>query len=314
MGRSQRRGDQVFKAITLSAGLFVFVLLAAIAVFLITKAAPALQHDHTNFLTTKQFNAADPTSFGIAALAFGTLLTAALALLMAVPVAFGVALFITEYAPRRIATLLGYASDLLAAVPSVIYGLWAAFFLLGHLIGLQHFLSTYFGWIPLFSDPGGQALTYSKSVFGAAVILAVMILPIVAAISREVFRQIDPAQKEAALALGATRWEMIRTAVLPASRPGMVSAVMLGLGRALGETIAVALVIGNVTSINWHILIPGGSTIAANIANQFGEASALGRSALIASGLVLFALTLVVNFIARTVIARSGTRETSAAV
>jgi phosphate transport system permease protein len=308
-GPSAGRGDRIFKGLTLAAGVFVFLLLAAIGVFLIVKALPALHHDKANFWTTQTFNARLPDHFGVAALLVGTLLTSAIALVIAVPVAIGVALFITEYAPRRAAAPLGYISDLLAAVPSVIYGLWAVFFLLPHLIGLQKFLADYFGWIPLFHDPNGQAANYSKSIFAASLILAVMVLPIVTAISREIFRQVDPTQKEGALALGATRWEMIRTSVLPPSRPGVISAVMLGLGRALGETIAVALVIGNVQSINFKILVPGGSTIAANIANQFGEATQLGRSALIETGLVLFALTLVVNLVARIVITRSGTRE-----
>ena len=197
---------------------------------------------------------------------------------MAVPVALGVSLYVTQYAPRRVATYLGYATDMLAAVPSVVYGLWGIFYLLPHLIGTQVFLSKYFGWIPLFSDKNNLVSSYSKSVFGASVVLAIMILPIIAAISREIFRQVDPAQREAALALGATRWEMIRTAVLPPSWPGVTSAIMLGFGRALGETIAVALVIGNVYKIDWHTLIPGGHTIAANIANRFGEAGATGRS------------------------------------
>jgi phosphate transport system permease protein len=228
-----------------------------------------------------------------------------------VPVAIGVALYIVEYAPRRVATMLGYVTDMLAAVPSVVFGLWGLDFLLNHMYGVQQFLATYFGWIPLFKHPNGPANVFSKSVFGASVVLAIMVLPIVAAISREVFRQVDPVQKEAALALGATRWEMSRMAVLPPSRSGVVSAVMLGLGRALGETIAVALVIGNVDAISGHILVPGGNTIAANIANQFGEATPEMKSALIASGLVLFALTLIVNLVARYVILRSGTEERS---
>lgn len=309
---STGRGDRVFKALTLGAGVFVFVILAAIAGFLVVKGLPAIRHDKGNFLTETQFNAANPTKYGIGAMLFFTAFTSALALAIAAPVAIGIALFITEYAPRRIGTWLGYVSDLLASVPSVVYGLWGIFFLLPHLLGLQHFLTTYFGWIPLFRDQNGSALVYSKSVFAASLILAIMILPIIAAISREVFRQVDPAHKEAALALGATRWEMIRTAVLPPSLSGVISAVMLGLGRALGETIAVALVIGNIYFINWRILVPGGATIASTIASQFGDASVLGRSALIAAGLVLFALTLVVNLIARTVITRSGKREAAA--
>lgn len=310
--RSTRGGDRVFRWLTLGAGLLVFVLLAAIAVFLIAKALPALRDDKASFWTTKQWNPDFNARFGVAALAFGTLFSSVLALVMAVPVAVGVAIYITNYAPRRIATLLGYATDMLAAVPSVIYGLWGLLFLLPHLIGLQVFLNRYLGWIPLFSGSHSEVSVFSKSVFGAALILAIMILPIIAAVSREVLRQVDPAQKEAALALGATRWETVRTAVLPPSRAGIVSAVMLGLGRALGETIAVALIIGNVTEISAKILVPGGSTIAANIANKFGEAGSLGRNALIASGLVLFAITLLVNLIARFVIYRSGQSERTA--
>ena len=311
-GRSGRRGERVFKSLTLGAGLMVFVLLAAIAVFLVAKAIPALQHDKGNFLTTKEWDPDGSQVFGVGAMVFGTLLTSVLALAMSVPVAVGVALYITDYAPRRIATLLGYATDMLAAVPSVIYGLWGLLFLLPHLVGLQVFLNHYLDWIPLFAGNKSDVSTFSKSVFGAAVILAIMALPIIAAVTREVLRQVDPSQKEAALALGATKWEMIRTAVLPPSRPGIVSAVMLGLGRALGETIAVALIIGNTFSISPKILVPGGSTIAANIANRFGEAGSTGRSALIASGLVLFGITLLVNLAARFVIYRSGTTERSA--
>ena len=311
-GRSTRGSERAFRWLTLGAGLFVFVLLAAIAVFLIAKAVPAISRDKSSFLTTQGWDPDYTQHFGIAALAFGTLLSSVLALVMAVPVAVGVAIYVTNYAPRRIATVLGYATDMLAAVPSVIYGLWGLLFLLPHLVGLQVFLNRYFGWIPLFSGSRSEVSIFSKSVFGASLILAIMVLPIVAAVSREVLRQVDPGQKEAALALGATRWEMIRTAVLPPSRAGIISAVMLGLGRALGETIAVALVIGNVTTISAKILVPGGSTIAANIANKFGEAGGVGRNALIASGLVLFAITLVVNLIARFVIFRAGQSERTA--
>jgi phosphate transport system permease protein len=313
-GRSTRVGETTFKLITMSAGALVFAILAAIAIFLIVKASPALSHDKSSFWSTQIWDPDASGRFGIAALVFGTVVSSILALVMAVPVAVGVALFVAEYAPARLARLLGYATDMLAAVPSVVYGLWGFFFLLPHLVGLQVFLNRYFGWIPLFSGSQGDVNTVSKSIFSASVILAIMILPIIAAISREVVRQVDPAQKEAALALGATKWEMIRTAVLPPSRSGIVSAVMLGLGRALGETIAVALVIGNVFNVSSRILVPSGNTIAANIANRFGEAGNTGVSALIASGLVLFAITLVVNLIARYVIYRAGTEERSAAV
>jgi phosphate transport system permease protein len=310
--RATRRAESLFRGATLLAGVLVFVILGAIAAFLIAKALPALRQDEASFWTTKTWSPDGAKVFGIAALLFGTVLSSALALVMSVPVAIGVALYITQYAPRRFAAWLGYLTDMLAAVPSVVYGLWGIFFLLPHLVGLQVFLNHYVGWFPLFAGDKGEVSGYSKSILGAAIVLAIMILPIVAAISREVLRQVDPAQKEAALALGATRWEMIRTSVLPPSRPGILGGVMLGLGRALGETIAVALVIGNVFSTSLKVLPPGGNTIAANIANKFGESGELGRSALIASGLVLFALTLAVNLVARWVIYRSGTAERSA--
>ena len=250
-GRHGRRGDAVFRALVLGAGALVFVLLGAIAVFLVVKAIPSLRADTTSFWTTQQFTAnTGLAAFGIAAVLFGTVVTSALALVMSVPVGLGVSLYITQYAPRRVATLLGYLTDMLAAVPSVVYGLWGVYFLVPHLVGTQSFLVKYFSWIPLFKDPNGLTVYASKSIFAASVVLAIMILPIVAAISREVLRQVDPAQKEAALALGATRWEMVRTAVLPPSRAGIVSAAMLGLGRALGETLAVALVIGTTYKIN----------------------------------------------------------------
>jgi phosphate transport system permease protein len=310
----RRRGDTVFRWSTTAGGLLVLVLLAAISAFLVARAIPALTTDRGSFLTTRQWDPEGSQVFGIAALAFGTVVSSVMALALALPVAVGTAVFITHYASRRIATPLAYLVDLLAAVPSVVYGLWGYFFLLPHLVPVQRALSATMGWIPLFANPDGQASIFSKSVFGASVVLAIMIVPIISAVSREVIAQTNPGHREAALALGATRWETIRIAVLAPSRPGLISAAMLGLGRALGETIAVAIVIGSSFGISWHILVPGGNTIAANIANRFGEAGATGRSALIASGLVLFLLTLVVNVVARIVIARSGARERSAAV
>lgn len=310
-----RRGDRVFRGLTLAAGAFTLIVLAAIAIFLIVKALPALRADTKGFLTTREWLPdASPSVFGIAALAFGTLLSSALALVIAVPIAIGVALYTTDYAPRRIATVLGYVTDMLAAVPSVIYGLWGLYFLIPHLVPVQSFLARTFGWIPLFADPDNRTSVASRSIFAAAVVLAVMILPIISAISREVLAQVPTTNREAALALGATRWEMIRTAVLPPSRPGLISAVMLGLGRALGETIAVALVLAASFDVNWRVLTPGGNSIAANIATKFGESGNTGREALIASGLVLFAITLIVNLAARAVIYRSGAMERSAAV
>ena len=299
-----RLGDPVFRGLTLLAGGFVLAILVAIAAFLVFKALPAFSADTKSFWLTRIWQPdATPSVFGIAALAFGTALSAGMALLMAFPVALAVALFITEFAPRRIAAMLGYITDTLAAVPSVIYGLWGLYWLVPHLTPLQQWLHRNFGWFPPFGSPQGVP-DPSKSLFAVSVVLAIMILPIIAAIARETIRQVDPGLKEAALALGATRWEVIRTAVLPPSRGGLAGAIILGLGRALGETIAVALVLGISFGISWDVLLPGNNTIAANIATQFGEAGANGRAALIASGLVLFAMTMAVSLLARWIIYR----------
>lgn len=302
-GETGGLGDRVFFSATSIAGVIMVVTIVAIGVFLLNQALPALRHDTTNPLTTKAFDPeGSPASWGIAVLAFGTLLTSFLAILMAVPIALGVALFVTQFAPRRIAGLLGGIVDLLAAVPSVVYGLWGVAFLNVHLQSVNAWLHDNLGWFPLFGDSGGL---YSKSILLAAIVLAIMVLPIVAALSREVLLQVPESLVEGALALGATRWEAVRTAVLPPSRAGIVSAIMLGLGRALGETIAVALVLGFSPAITWHILGPGGNTIAANIATTFGEYASAGRGALIATGLVLFVITFVVNAAARAVVIRA---------
>ncbi len=297
-----RRGDRVFAGLSRGAGIALLAVLAAIGVFLVLRAVPALRANEGSFLTDVAWDPnARPPVFGIAALAFGTLLSSLLALVMALPVALGVALFISHYAPRRLAGVLGYVVDLLAAVPSVVYGLWGIFFLNEHVKTVSAVLDRSLGWIPLFDADG----VYGRSMFLASIVLAIMILPIIASLSREVFLQVPVSQQEAALALGATRWEMIRTAVLPFGRPGVIGATMLGFGRALGETIAVALVLSPGFVISLAILAPSqGNTIAANVALGFAEASETGRGALIASGLVLFAITLVVNMLARAVIYR----------
>ncbi len=298
----QRRGDRVFAAVSRAAGVLLLAVIVAIAVFLVLRAIPALRADTGSFLTTFEWdpNNAKPV-FGIAALAFGTLLAALLGLLLALPVALGVALFISHYAPRRLAGPLGYTIDLLAAVPSVVYGLWGILYLNPKIIDTSAFLADHASWFPLFANQG----IFGRSIFLASIVLAVMILPIIASLSREVFLQVPAANQEAALALGATRWEMIRTAVLPFARPGIIGATMLGLGRALGETIAVAVVLSPAFVVSIDILAPSkGNTIAANIASGFGEANPVGRGALIASGLVLFAITLLVNATARAIIYR----------
>ncbi|WP_459803390.1 phosphate ABC transporter permease subunit PstC [Herbidospora sp. RD11066] len=295
------RGDGPFRFASTGAGILLLVIMAAIAVFLIARAIPALQANTASFLGELTWNAnASEPKFGIAALAFGTVISSFLALIIATPIAIGVALFISHYAPRRLASALGYVIDLLAAVPSVVYGLWGIIFLVPFMVGPSKFLNDYFGWIPIF---GGDQVV-GRSMLVGSLVLAIMILPIIAAISREVFLQAPKLQEEAALALGATRWEMIRMSVLPFGRPGVISAAMLGLGRAMGETIAVALIFPATFTISFEILSANGNSIAANIANGFGEANDIGRGALIASGLVLFIITLLVNMAARWVISR----------
>jgi phosphate transport system permease protein len=284
------------------AGILVLVIMAAIAAFLVWKSIPGLQANTENFFTFEEwFPDDDPSRFGIAALAFGTLLSAVIAMTLAVPVGFGIALFIAQYARPRLANSLRYVVDLLAAVPSIIFGLWGLQWLMPRTVPLMEWLNDHLGFIPLFRNDLG---IYTRSIAIASIVLAIMILPTVSAISREVFSQVPIAHIEAALALGATRWEMVRTAVFPFGRPGMISAAMLGLGRALGETIAVALILSATFKINWQITEPGGNTFAANIALKWNEAGTTGLSALIASGLVLFVITLAVNMAARYIIAR----------
>lgn len=299
-----RRGDRNFLRLTRIAGIFILVIMGSIALFLIWKSIPAIQQVGLwKFLTTQEWNpSATPPVYGIATLIFGTFMSALIALCIALPIGYGVAVFIAYYAPRRIASPMGYLIDLLAAVPSIIFGMWGVYILMPHMVGVGMWLNNYLGWIPLFKNDLGQ---YTKSLLVAGVVLAIMIIPTIAAITREVFVQVPSAQIEAAQALGATRWETMRMSVFPFGKAGMISAAMLGLGRALGETIAVALVLSASSAINWHISEPAGNTIAANIALKWNESNALGLSALIASGLVLFVITLAVNMIARGIIARS---------
>lgn len=297
-------GDRLFRRLTTIIAITVLVVLGVMTIFLVTRAWPALRSAGTSFLTERQwFPDASPARFGIAALVWGTLVSSVVALAMAVPVALGSALYVTEYARPAVGRWIGYLVDVLAAVPSVVYGLWGLLFLVPRMVPAQRWLAEHMGNVAFFSNPEGA---YGKSIFAASVILALMVLPIVAALSREVFRQVPRQLREAALALGATRWEVIRTAVLPSSRSGVMGAVILGLGRALGETIAVALVLAATFDVNVAILRPGGNTIAANIATKFGESGSVGRSALIASGLVLFVITLAVTVVARRVVRSSG--------
>ena len=306
--RGKRRiGDVAFAGLAQGSGILILLILAGVAAFLIIQAWPSLSANTVNFLTTKEWapNVREEPAFGVAALAFGTVLAAAIALLMALPVAIGIALFIVFYAPRRLASLLGYLVDLLAAIPSVVYGLWGIGFLAPQLVPVFDAMTRHLGWIPLFAGP---ASTSGRTILTASVALAVMVLPIITAMSRDVFRQTPQGHREAALAMGATRWEMIRLAVLPFGKSGVIGGAMLGLGRALGETMAVAMILSPSLVISWNLLQSGNQTIAAHIALQYPEATGYGVSALIAAGLVLFAITLVVNMGARYVVAR-GNKE-----
>ncbi|RCV52999.1 phosphate ABC transporter permease subunit PstC [Marinitenerispora sediminis] len=302
--RGKRRlGDVVFANGARGSGVLILAILAGVAAFLIGQSYDSLSANTANFFTTSEWaaNVREEPAFGVAALAFGTILAAAIALLVATPVAIGIALFIVYYAPRRLAAVLGYVVDLLAAIPSVVYGLWGIGWLVGQLGPFYLLLERYLGWIPLFAGP---VSTTGRTMLTVGLVLAVMILPIITAMTRDVFQQVPQAHREAALALGATRWEMIRMAVLPFGRPGIIGGAMLGLGRALGETMAVAMILSPSLVVSWALLQSGNQTIAAHIALQYPEATGYGVSALIAAGLVLFAITLVVNMVARFVVAR----------
>jgi phosphate transport system permease protein len=283
------------------------VILAAVATFLIVQAAPAITANWQKSPELSTGPTAGYSSFWayVAPLIWGTLWVSAIALVIGAPIAIGIALFISHYAPRRLSGVLGYLIDLLAAVPSIVYGLWGIIVIRPLLLPLTDWLNQNLGWIPIFT---GEASTTGSTILAGAVVLAVMILPIVSSISREVFLQTPRLHEEAALALGATKWEMIRLAVFPYARSGVVSATLLGLGRALGETMAIALIISPSIGFSWRILTEGqnSQTIAANIALNFQVADGPQRAALIGTGLVLFVITLAVNIIARFIVARTG--------
>ncbi|MGP4086276.1 phosphate ABC transporter permease subunit PstC [Streptomyces sp. KR55] len=296
-----RPGDRIFLGLSRGSGILLLAIMAAIAGFLTYRAVLAISEDEGNFLTTFEWNTGtQPPVFGIAVLAYGTVISSIIAMVIAVPIAVAIALFLTHYAPRRLSGPIAYVIDLLAAVPSIVYGLWGALILVPQMDGLFGWLDDYFGWTGIFDWQGGAP----RSMLTVGILLAIMILPIITNVSREVFKQVPQMHEEAALALGATRWEVIRMSVLPFGRSGVISASMLGLGRALGETMAVATVLSPDFLIHASLLDPGGGTFAQNIAAKFGEASPFGRDALIASGLVLFVITLLVNGAARAIIAR----------
>jgi phosphate transport system permease protein len=292
----RRPGDRVFASAALGAGALILLVLAGVAAFLLFEAWPAIT------ASADELPGGQSLVAYVWPLVFGTLLSASIALLVATPFAVGIALFVTHYAPRRLAQPLGYVIDLLAAVPSIIYGLWGLSVLAPRTAGTSAWLEAHLGFIPFFAGPASAT---GRTMLTIGIVLAVMILPIITAVSREVFLQTPRLHEEASLALGATRWEMIRMAVLPFGRSGVISAAMLGLGRALGETMAVAIILSPSGGVTFNLIGQGNpSTIAANIALQFPESSGIAVNTLIASGLVLFAITLAVNVLARWIVSR----------
>jgi phosphate transport system permease protein len=299
-----RLGDRIFAGTAQGSGALVIALVTLVGVFLLWKAIPAIADDKASFLTSRQWSVSDSDNlrFGIVELLWTTVAASSIAMLSAVPVGVCVALFITQYSPRGLARPAANLVDLLAAVPSIVYGLWGLKILTPWFDPFQVWLADHLGWFPLFARTGK-----SGTILLIGVVLAIMILPIVTALSREVFAQTPVTHKEGALALGATQWETIRTAVLPFGRPGVISAAMLALGRALGETIAVTIIVSSLpqgSPWTWSLL-NGGETFASRIANNAGEFDSPAKTgAFIAAGLVLFVLTFVVNAIARVVIER----------
>ncbi len=302
---SSRRGDRVFAGIARTAAVTIMVALAAVFIFLAIEGWAGLNADPETYRPATDFLGY------IAPLTLSTILVSVVALVVAVPFAIGVALFISHFAPRRLATPVAYVVDLLAAVPSVVFGLWGGRYLAALLQPAHVWLHEHLGFLPFFGP--GPPSPNGRSLFTAGIVLAIMILPIITAISREVFAQTPRLHEEAALALGATRWEMIRYAVFPYARSGMVSGVMLGLGRALGETMAVAMVlaVSPVATLNL-IGTAAPATIASNIALNYKEATPSRQSLLIATGLVLFAVTFAVNFLARWIVNGRDRRQAKA--
>ncbi|HVD86312.1 MAG TPA: phosphate ABC transporter permease subunit PstC [Solirubrobacterales bacterium] len=295
-GGRRRLGDRVFSRTAVLAAVTILVLLAGVVIFLLSEGFPALTASASELPEGKTF-----VDY-VAPLAFGTVLAAALAAVVAVPLAVAVALFITHIAPPRIALTLGYLVDLLAAIPSIVYGLWGIFVLGPAAVPVMQWLEEKLGFVPIFAGPASAT---GRTMLVAGLVLAVMILPIVSAVAREVFAQTPRKLQEGAQALGATRWEMIRMTVLPFGKSSVISGAMLGLGRALGETMAVTIILSVSGAVTFNLISQANpSTIAANIALNFPESSGLAINALIATGLALFAITLVTNMGARAIIAR----------
>jgi phosphate transport system permease protein len=303
--------DTLFRGYSWGAGIMVVLIMVSVGLFLAVQASKAFKIAGLSFFTEQAW-APDNGKFGIVAVLFGTVLIAVIAVVISVPLASGTALFISEVARGRFQRLLISLVDLMAAVPSVVFGLWGLFFLTAQVIPISRWMATWLGWIPLFAvdgynpnDPLAGANLFTSSPFIAGVVVALMVVPIQSAVMREAFSQAPAGEREGAYALGATRWGMIRSVVLPFGKGGMIGGTMLGLGRALGETIAVYMIISPVFTIQWQPLHTNGNSVSALIALRYGEAGPVAMSALMAAGLTLFLLTLVVNFGASSVVARS---------
>ena len=305
------RVDLIYRGVTRAGGIIVLVIMLAIGIFLGLRASQAITADGLAFFWQQAWEP-DSGKFGIAAVLIGTFLIAIVAVCLAVPMALGTSLYISEYAPLRLKkTLIGLV-DLMAAIPSVVYGLWGFFALQNSIVPIARWISQTFGWIPIFAvtgadpnDPLATNTVFTSSTFIAGIVVALMITPIMTSIMREVFSQAPIGEREGALGLGATRWGMIRSVILPFGVGGIIGGTMLGLGRALGETIAVYMIISPIFVIQPHILQNGASSISSLIALKYGEASPFGMSALMAAGLTLFIVTLIVNFGASAIVARS---------
>ena len=304
--------DQTFRLVARSGGTVVLLVMGLVGGFLTVNALKAIRSVGVfDFVTTQKWSP-ETNNFGIAAMLTGTTVIALVALVMALPLSIGASLFITEIATGRLRTVMTSTIDLMAAVPSVVYGLWGLAFLQVHVVPFSEWLATYFGWVPIFhvdgrdpANPLPNTALYTSSFFIAGMIVAMMIVPTMTSMMREAFSRAPQGEREGAYALGATKWGMIRKVVFPFGRGGMIGGTMLGLGRALGETIAVYLVLSPVFSIKSDILSNGGDSIAMTIALRYGEANDFTMSALMAAGLSLFILTMIINFTASSIIARS---------
>jgi len=306
-GAKARRGDRLFKSVAALAGSTITIAIGLIAIFLLVQAVPSLRANHANFFTSAQFNTTDSNNlaFGIRDLFMVTVLSSLCAMALAVPVAIGIAVFLTQYAPARLSRPFGALVDLLAAVPSIVFGSWGIFVLAPQLEPIEAWLNRHLGWLFLFKV-GNVSLAGGGNIFTAGVVLSVMVLPIITSVSREVFRQTPTTHIEAAQALGATKWEVVRMTVLPYGRSGAVAASMLGLGRALGETVAVLIILRASAQAGHWSLFDGGYTFASKIASAASEFSEpLPTGAYIAAGFVLFVLTFIVNAAARAIVGRA---------